>query len=105
MADGVLESVFYFGNLGGGLNVIQFSYSEHLMHLRCQVHYKRSEVLDSLLIRKVHWIPLNFNGSRKRWMLLLCFPLGGCYVQIIKEKSIWRPNAHLFLRLYHAADV
>lgn len=38
--------------------------------------------------RRVHWIPLNFNGSRKRWMLLLRFPLDRCYIQIIKEKSI-----------------
>lgn len=63
-------------------------------------------VLDPILVTKgVHWIPLNFNGSRKRWMLLFRFPLDWCYIQTIKEKPIQRPNAHLFLRLYHAADV
>lgn len=87
MADGALESVFFFGNPGGGKTssspILKICASEMLGSLEV-----KNRTRSYALTRTVHWIPLNCNASRRRWMLSLHFPLGTCYIQIIKEKSI-----------------
>lgn len=73
----------------GGLNIFQVSNSKDIHTSEMPGARGVGRVLDPMLVTRIaHWMPVNFNDSRKRWMLLLHFPLDRCYTQIIMEKSI-----------------